>query len=144
MGQGPLWKVSPAPSQEEELRVDRPGVFLNRQRAVFKTGHSKTGRPIRPKEQEEGNWSSPGAHPPHVKRRTYPSVPSTKGPSSSPATREGSGARRSQGTGSRPCSVAKQLQDCWLQAAAPRAIKWCPLPPRCDGEIKSIEEHERG
>ena len=99
---------------------------------------------IRPKKQEEGNCDSPGPHPPHVKRRTYPNIPSTKGPSSSPATRVGSGAKRSQGISSRPCSVTKQLQDCWLQASAPLAAEWCPLPPRCDGEIKSTEEYARG
>lgn len=91
-------------------------------------------------EQEEGNWASPGPCPSHTER-TYHNIPSTEGTSSSPVTRVGSGARRSQGTSSRPRSVTKQLQDCRLQASA---IKWCLLPPRCDGEIKSVEEHERG
>lgn len=35
---------------------------------------------IRPKEQEEGNWSSPGPHPPHVKRRTYSNIPVQRDP----------------------------------------------------------------
>lgn len=60
--------------------------------------------------QETGDPASPGRMPASRGEKKLPNIPGPEGPSSSPATRGGSGAVRSQGTSFRPSSVTRWLE----------------------------------